>query len=309
MPMAASETPTFAGLPARGDVTPKVAVLGAPHATPYERGRPSHAAAAPEALRRAIGNYGRNPAHYDFDLGGTPLAGAVDCGDVAGDPADAAGNRARIEEAMRRLHRDGIVPVVLGGDDSVPIPVLASYEGMGPVTVVQIDAHLDWRDEVDGERYGYSSPMRRASEMRWVERLVQVGLRGVGSARKSDVDDALASGAQLVTAAEVHQHGIGRALERVPAGARCFVTIDCDGLDPAIMPAVIAPAPGGLSYWHVVQLLHGLADRAVIVGADLVEFVPSRDPSGLAALTAARIVVNAIQAILRSHLKTPSARD
>jgi agmatinase len=75
------------------------------------------------------------------------------------------------------------------------------------------------------------------------------------------------------------------------------------------MPAVIAPAPGGLAYWHAVELLHGIADRAVIVGADLVELAPSRDPSGLAALTAARIVVNAIQAILRSHLKTPSARD
>ncbi len=89
------------------------------------------------------------------------------------------------------------VPIVLGGDDSIPIPVLAAYEGRGPITVLQVDAHLDFRDEVAGVRNGYSSPMRRASEMEHVDDLFQVGLRGVGSARARDVADARARGNTL----------------------------------------------------------------------------------------------------------------
>jgi agmatinase len=107
-------------------------------------------------------------------------------------------------------------------------------------------------------------------------------------------------GAHLVRAADVDRHGIGPVLDLIPQGTRCFVTLDCDGLDPAIMPAVLAPAPGGLSYWHVVELLHGLAARGPIVGFDIVEFVPGLDPSGHAALTAARITCNAIAAIVNS---------
>jgi agmatinase len=75
------------------------------------------------------------------------------------------------------------------------------------------------------------------------------------------------------------------------------VTVDCDGLDPSIMPAVKAPAPGGLTYWHVVELIRGAARKAPIAGFDLVEFMPERDSHGLAARTAARIVCNAIAAV------------
>ena len=78
-----------------------------------------------------------------------------------------------------------------------------------------------------------------------------------------------------------------------------FVTVDCDGLDPAIMPAVIAPAPGGLGYWQAVDLLHGLAAKARIAGFDIVEFMPARDSQGLAALTAARIVCNVLGLMAR----------
>jgi agmatinase len=91
------------------------------------------------------------------------------------------------------------------------------------------------------------------------------------------------------------------ALDRVPAGARCLVTIDCDGLDPAVMPGVSARAPGGLLYHHVLELLHGVAAKATIEGFDLVELMPARDPSGIAALTAARLVCNGIAAVAASR--------
>jgi agmatinase len=292
--------PTFASWPAcegPAAVRAPIGILGAPHATPYRPGEPGHSAAAPQALREALTGYARNPDHYDFDLGGLPPVDVEDCGDVPGNGSDAEGNRRRITGAVRALLDRGAVPVVLGGDDSVPIPVFAAFEGRGPLTVVQVDAHLDWRDEVHGERYGYSSPMRRASEMPWIRRMIQVGLRGVGSARVTEVADARAWGVEIVTAEEVHRAGVARAVSLVPDGAPCLVTVDCDGLDPSIMPAVMAPAPGGLTYWHVVELIRGVARKGRIAGFDLVELAPARDPQGLAARTAARIVCNAIAAI------------
>ena len=299
---------TFAGLPAAAGPAQAgmlIAIIGAEHATPYEAGRPSHSAGAPGALRAALTGYARQGDRYDFDLGGLPTPGAFDAGDVAGDPADPEGNRRRITAAVRGLLEHDVVPVVLGGDDSVPIPMFSAFEGRGPLTVVQIDAHMDWRDEVRGERLGWSSPMRRASEMPWIRRMVQVGQRGTGSAGAREVADARAWGSRIVTAQEVHRHGIAPVLDLVGAGETCLVTLDCDGLDPSIMPAVQARSPGGLGYWHVVELLHGLAAKTRLAGFDLVEFMPARDPDGVAALTAARIVCNAIEAIARSRSLRP----
>ncbi len=293
---------TFAGLPSATVARPgQIAVLGVEHATPYEIGKPSHSAGAPAALRAALTGYNRLADHHDFDLGGLRSDRAVDCGDLPGDPENPQANRDAITDAVRSLLDADAIPLVLGGDDSVPIPMFRAFEARGPLTVVQIDAHLDWRDEVRGEKYGYSSPMRRASEMPWIRRMVQVGLRGIGSARPMEVADARAWGSRLVPAADVHRRGVARVLDLVDAGADCLVTLDCDGMDPSILPAVLAPAPGGLLYWQVLELLGGLAAKCRIVGFDLVEFMPSRDTTGLSALTAARLVTNAIGAIAASQ--------
>lgn len=293
---------TFLGLPAAAPgLKADIAIVGIPHGTPYRAGGASHSAGSPAALRAAAARYGDKHNHHDFDLGGPLLPGdrirIADCGDVAGDPADAPGNRARATGAVRSIIDAGAVPVVLGGDDSVVIPFLAAFEDRGPICVVQVDAHIDWRDDVAGERYGYSSPMRRASEMPWIAHMVQIGIRGVGSARHAELADAERWGSKIVTARALHEIGVEAALRHVPEGARCVVTIDCDGLDPSVMPAVAAPAPGGMTYWQTVDLIHGVARRGRIVGLDLVELAPARDPQGLGALTAARIVCNAIGAI------------
>ncbi|HMK67632.1 MAG TPA: arginase family protein, partial [Stellaceae bacterium] len=166
-------------------------------------------------------------------------------------------------------------------------------------TVLQVDAHIDFRDEVQGIKLGLSSTMRRASEMGWIERIIEVGARGTGSARVSDYRDALDAGVKFVLADEIHFHGIERALEHVEEGANVLVTVDCDGLDPAIMPAVIGPAPGGLSYWQVVGLMRGVASKARIASFDIVEFMPERDRDQRGALAAARLVANAVGLICR----------
>ena len=252
-----------------------------------------------------VAGYAANRLHQDFDLGG-PILGetgtrVVDCGDLPNDEADAAGNRDRIRDAVTKMLEQGVCPVVLGGDDSIPIPMMQAYQGRGHFTVLQIDAHIDWRDEVQGERLGLSSTMRRASEMPWIDRIVQVGARAMGSARPSDYQDALDWGVNFVLARDLHAKGIGQVLDHIPAGAEVLISLDVDGLDPTIMPAVIGPAPGGLTYWQMVELLHGLAAKARIAGFAMVEFFPARDIQGLGALTAARIVCNALGLVARAR--------
>ena len=184
----------------------------------------------------------------------------------------------------------------------MPIPVLEAYTET-PLTVVQIDAHIDWRDEVAGERFGYSSTMRRASELAQVEAIVQVGARGPGSARTADVDAARAWGADIVTAREVHRGGVAAVLDRIPRRRPLYLAVDVDGLDPALMPGVLLPAFGGLGYTQMVELIHGLETRAPIAGVSFVEYVPAADPAGRGAQAAARLATNAIAAIARQRAR------
>jgi len=90
-------------------------------------------------------------------------------------------------------------------------------------------------------------------------------------------------------------------LDEIEPGANVLLTVDCDGLDPGIMPAVIGPAPGGLLYWQAVGLMRGVAKKAIIASFDIVEFMPARDHQEHGALTAARLVANAIGLIARQR--------
>jgi agmatinase len=269
-----------------------VAILGVPHGWPYPRpGATAGCAEAPAAVRRRSQRMARFVDHWDFDLDAPMrLERVIDAGDVPGDPADGPGNSGRTTAAVAEILDRGAVPICIGGDDSVPIPILRAFEGRGPITVLQVDAHLDFRDEVDGLREGYSSPMRRASEMSHVERIIHVGLRGVGSARAADVDDARAAGNLLITARELRERGVPWLLEQLPGDASVFVSFDCDGLDPSVAPAVSAPAPGGLSYLEGLDLMAGIGPR--LAGAALTEYVPVLDVNEISALAMNRLLVS-----------------
>ncbi|KAA3449896.1 agmatinase [Mesorhizobium sp. SARCC-RB16n] len=296
---------SFLGLPDRlpDDAGLRAVIFGAGHGSTYPGKDSSGHALAANAIRAASHDDAPLVEHWDFDLGG-PLfddkpVSCVDAGDILTIMHDNAGNRARIEAKTREVLSLPAVPILLGGDDSVVSPFLAGFADHGPVWILQIDAHIDWRDEVHGERYGYSSPMRRASEMAHVAGMVQVGLRSVGSARLTEIEAARHYGSYFVTAREVHARGAEAALRHIPEGARVVVTLDCDSLDPGMMPGVAARTPGGLTYTQVIDLIAGLGKRARIAGFDLVELYPPADIDGLSALTAARLLVNVIGAVVR----------
>lgn len=289
---------TFMGLPAWDGGPAPAVLLGADGCTPYASVG-FYCAGGPAAIRAASGAFGNSLGHHNFDIGGPAFGDRLpaDAGDLPLREDDPEGNRLRLRDKVAGIVAAGAVPVLLGGDDSLPIPMLQALEPHGPLTILQVDAHIDWREEVEGERWGLSSTMRRASEMPHVERIVQVGQRGIGSARPSDVEDALRWGVRFVPASDPDP--VATALGHIPEGARVALCFDCDALDPSAMPAVIGRTAGGLSYAQALALLRGVRARARLAAMDLVEFMPSRDVDGLGATTAAQLVAAALGLLSR----------
>lgn len=284
-----------------------IAILGMPIGYPYSRRELyNDQSTAPRALRAATADRPHPNPHYDFDVDGIVLQGQdvkiVDCGDVETDEVDLSGSSRRAEACVRQILEAGALPIIIGGDHSIPIPVLRAYDGtdQDEIIIVQIDAHMDWRDEVGGVKEGYSSPMRRLSEMRHVGAFYQIGIRGQGSARTEEIDAAKAYGANIFTAYAVHDDGIDAVLEKIPAGRKYYITLDADGMDPSVMPAVGYPAPGGLTFHQLRKLIIGLVAKGRVVGMDIVELAPSRDINDLSMIAAARVVNILVGAAVRA---------
>ena len=289
------KTLTFANLPAcinLEQLQADIAILGIPHGTPYDL-NDLHSIHAPQALRKESIRYTDDPIAWDFDLDG-PLLGngiikVVDCLDVPGIPEAPTYNKQAAIKATRQILKAGAVPVVLGGDDSIPIAVFQAFSDQPPFAILQVDAHIDWRDEVNGIKDGYSSTMRRASEMPWIFGIIQVGTHGVGSAREEEIQAARAYGTKIITAAQYRQGGIQAMTQHLPPGSRVFISMDYDVLDLSIMPAVGAPSPGGLLYADVLNLFKTIIHNYDVVGVNLVEFAPELDTYGLGTITATRV--------------------
>ena len=299
--------PPFMGTThARTAKNANVAIFCAPHGTPYLGIDNRVHAKSADRFRLALKEDAAWLEHWDFDLGGPLLPNAkfkaVDLGNLATKPIDGPGNRKKIETITRAILAEGAIPIMFGGDDSVPIPFIQAFSGGPPLTILQIDAHIDWRDERNNEKQGFSSTMRRASEQTHVWRIVQAGARGLGSARQAEVQTAKDWGAHIITSREIHLVGIAQILDHIEPDSACLISLDLDALDSSAMPAVAAPSPGGLSYVQVADLLAGVAAKAKIAGFAMVEFVPKRDLTGTCAFTAARIA-----ALVLGHVARQSA--
>ena len=268
------------------------AFLGIPFGPPYEPQDLEVCAGAADGVRASARKmtYREMSHHYHFDWGG-PLGDpdVTDCGDVIGDADDADGIWGRGLDVTRALAERGVTPLVLGGLDAIPPIVVGGFTE--PLHVLHVDSHLDFREEVGGQTRGYSSPIRRIREMPHVERVVQIGLRGVGSARPSDVEEAVAAGNELVTAREIHEQGVASVVDRLGGDGRWVVTIDCDGLDPTIAPAVGWPEPGGLTYPQISAIVRSLAERDRVAALVVTEFQPDLDIGGITAMHIVRVLM------------------
>lgn len=304
----ATASDTFLGLDACDDfasIDASSAFIGAPCATPYGSVG-AYARNGPGSLRQAIASLTANIERHNFDLGGPTFPvgtkRAVDCGDLVWSETDFAANRATIRQAISTIVGRGVVPILVGGDDSIPIPMLdAMGDTKKKYTILQIDAHIDWRESHMGETHGLSSTMRRASEMDHIEKIIQVGARGIGSGHSSDFDDALNLGVKFFTGPDVHRNGLQPALDQIEGGANVILCIDIDALDPSIAPNTIGRSPGGLSYYQLLELIEGVARRGSIAAVDFVEILPEVDIDGIGGLTVSRLVAATMGLIARQQ--------
>ena len=264
----------------------------------------SGARMGPRAIREAstLFSFGHAGA-YDHEDDVTYLDPAkvtiVDIGDADIVHTDTVQSHANIEFGVRKiLESPGALPVVLGGDHSINIPCINAFDDQEPIHVVQIDAHLDFVDERHGVRFGHGNPMRRAAEKPYVTGLSQIGIRNVSSTARDGYVDAREMGSDIQSVRQVRKMGTEAMLERIPAGARYYVTIDIDAFDPSIAPGTGTPSHGGFMYYEVLELMAGLAKRGNIVGLDLVEVAPDYDLTGTTQILAAQLLMNIIGRVL-----------
>jgi agmatinase len=266
-----------------------VAVLGVPYdmGTQYRSG----ARMGPRAIREAstLFSFGHAGA-YDHEED----VRITDIGDADMVHTNSDKSHANTEAAVRAILAKGAMPVILGGDHAIFAPNIAAFSEHGPVHVVQIDAHLDFVNERHGVRYGHGNPMRRASEMDQVTGLSQFGIRNVSSSNRSDYDDARAAGSTILSVRQIRAMGTEAVMATIPAGARCYITIDIDGFDPSIAPGTGTPSHGGFQYYEVMEILQDVARRHEVVGIDLVEVAPAYDPAGVTSILAAQVLMNLI---------------
>ncbi len=180
-----------------------------------------------------------------------------------------------IASAVARAASGGRLVVALGGEHTISAGVsrgLLDALG-GPLTVVQIDAHCDLRDAYDGSRFSHACVARRMLDDARVEQALQLGVRSV------DVEEVAFARehperVRVWYAEEVHAGGWHDELRERLAGRRVHLTIDVDGLDPAVVPATGTPEPGGLTWTQALDVIRTTARSAAIVGVDCVELAP-----------------------------------
>ncbi len=213
-----------------------------------------------------------------------------DCGDVDVAYYDIERNRKIITQTVKKILKAGTFPVVIGGDHSITYPCICAFEDFKSLDIIQIDAHLDWIDEVDGIRYANGSPMRRSMELDFTNKMVQLGIRCIRS-RESDYNFAKSQGSQIFTRQDIRQKGVDEIVEKLSPLGNVYVSIDIDGLDPSIAPGTGSPTVDGLLYYEVINLLKGITKKSNVVGFDIVEVNPMVDLSGQTCLLATTLIL------------------
>ncbi|SMP13674.1 agmatinase [Shimia sagamensis] len=280
-----------------------VAVMGAPYdfGTQWRSG----ARFGPRAVREAstLFSFGHAGA-YDHEDDATYLPGSVrivDIGDADIVHTDTMKSHANIEAGVRAMLKAGALPVTIGGDHSINIPCINAFDDQGPIHILQIDAHLDFVDERHGVRFGHGNPMRRAAEKDYVTGLTQVGIRNVSSTAKEGYADARVMGSDILSVRQARKLGAEALINRIPEGARVYVTVDIDAFCPSIAPGTGTPSHGGFLYYDVLEMMQALSMRHDVVGIDLVEVAPDYDPTGSTAILAAQLLLNTLGFIFHAR--------
>ncbi len=246
---------------------------------------------APQAVRQASRIIRRvNPSS---GIDPYTLCNIADIGDAPVNPIDFAASISQIEAFFAELVAANIRPVAIGGDHTIPTPILRALARKEPVGILQIDSHADTLDEMFGTKINHATFMRRGIEEGLIDprRSVQLGLRG-SRFSANDVQNSLDMGLTVITMDDYEAMGRAKAIDKILATlgrGRTYVTIDIDGIDPSFCPGTAVPEIGGITPRDAQVILRAL--RGIdIVGADICEVAPCYDPTGVTSVTAANFM-------------------
>ena len=230
----------------------------------------------PPVIRNAFQSPGSNTfAENEVDVGRHPQI--LDEGDL--DLGSGQNARDQIESAIRNLVMQDRKVLSLGGDHSITYPILRGFcSKHDKLNVLQLDAHPDLYDELDGNRYSHACPFARAFEDGLIGNLLQVGIRTMNTHQRQQ---AKKFGVEIIRAEDV-------ATTMVEIDGPVYVSLDMDVLDPAFAPGVSHYESGGLSVREILSVIHEI--EVPIIGADIVELNPTRDFQEMTAMVAAKFM-------------------
>src|SRR6266550_774802 len=264
----------------------RVAIIGLPFDadSSFMRG----AAAAPPLIRTALySDAGHLWSESGLDLGAGSVL--INAGDVE-DATDTEMN-SRIELAITDLLERDLLPISLGGDHAVTVPIMRALARKYPrLNILHFDAHADIYDEFAGNRFSHACPFARIMEEKLAQRLVQVGIRTLNGHQREQVRRF---GVEVVEMKDWRDDLI------FEFDAPVYISFDMDGLDPAFAPGVSHREPGGLSTRQAINVIQGM--RGTVVGADIVEFNPRMDPQNLTATVCAKLIKEIAAKMLRGQ--------
>jgi agmatinase len=275
----------------------KAAVLGMPwEGTNTCRPGSSY---GPRSIRRATEHYVSYHGEYHVDL--FDALNLVDCGDVSIVPGNAARTFERAERCISEIYAAGAFPIILGGDDSCPIPVTSAIARLldGPMGYVQLDAHMDTAEDVAGEVLNHACPVSRTAELPNVDpsNIALVGINGPLNPR-SELDYVERSGIQMITIWDIDDWGIDRTIERILEiawrGTKGVVLhTDLDVIDQAYVPGVSVPEVAGLTSREILKLIRALVAEGVEAYV-ITECSSVYDQANNAARMAARLALDTL---------------
>ena len=222
------------------------------------------------------------------------LCRVADVGDAwVPSPFELTGSHNSIQQSFERLVERNILPIAVGGDHSISLPILRALAKERPVGMVHIDAHCDTGDDYMGSRFHHGAPFSRAVEEGLLDpkRTVQIGIRGA----INDLDlwkFSHDSGMRVIYMEEFYKLGMEKTIaeaRRVVGDGPVYISFDIDSLDPAFAPGTGTPEIGGLTSLEAQMLIRGCQGLHV-VGADLVEVSPAFDAAGNTALAGANLL-------------------
>jgi agmatinase len=239
------------------------------------------AAGGPAAIRAASTGKALNP-YTELGVNLEEDTIMVDLGDVD-TSGDVDKTFSRIEAAVLEILKKKAKPIILGGDHSITYPVFKAMAKQYPaLDILHFDAHPDLYEDLYGDRYSHACPMARIMEKGLAKGLVQVGIRAATQEQRAQ---ARRHGVRMFEMKDI-KDGLALSFSRP-----LYISFDLDALDPAFAPGVSHHEPGGLSTRQALDIIHSL--EAKIVGLDVVELNPTRDPSGISAAAAVKIIKEA----------------